>query len=217
MTRAALIIAVLLFPSGLAAQALRIGVRADPRHPDLSSGARFGATEANYTARLLGFPSLLVLLDSAGVSTEPVAATLNGTGVIEFAGPPVLTLSAGAEPRASALPPNGSDDRRIVVWHASLDRYGAAQLNDRYRAWAGREMSADAWLGWFAVKILFEGGTRVGTDPAALRGWIADPARRFDGHKGAALRFDSTGRLVQPVYVIERRGNAWTIVRNLKP
>jgi hypothetical protein len=89
-----------------------------------------------------------------------------------------------------------------ALWHHSLERFGAAQLNDRFHS-AGITPDDQAWLGWFAVKLLWEAGVR-GRSPRDMS---------YDGHKGTALRFNAAGALLQPVYVIE--GDR--VVRELRP
>lgn len=79
-----------------------------------------------------------------------------------------------------------------VAWHSSLKRYGAAQLNDRFKKETGQEMEEEAWFGWIGVKLLAEAIFR---DQA-----VADI--RLDGHKGALLRF-TEGVLQQPLYVLD--------------
>jgi hypothetical protein len=94
--------------------------------------------------------------------------------------------AANASPRAG----------RIVLWDARLERYGAAQLNDRYRAFAGRPMDESAWAGWFAVKAAWESFLR-GADVSTMQ---------FDGHKGAPLSFRTWDhQLRQPLYALGER------------
>lgn len=88
-----------------------------------------------------------------------------------------------------------------VGWHATLRRYGAGELNERYRATVGRGMDEDAWYGWVAVKLVVEAGLR-GRRPAAMR---------IDGHKGRALGF-AGGWLEQPLYVVLDRGEGVEVV-----
>jgi hypothetical protein len=88
---------------------------------------------------------------------------------------------------------------RVVEWHPSLARYGAKDLNDRYRKQTGEPMNAEAWRAWFAVKALVD---------SALRAAEADRCRalgraRFDGHKGRPLLFDPDTRVLrQPLYIV---------------
>lgn len=100
-------------------------------------------------------------------------------------------------------------DASVVPWHPSLFRYGAEQLNDRYRArhrgTAG--MPADAWCAWMAVKILAESALRSrASNGTELVAWMSSPRARFDGHKGVALTFDQQRQLQQPLYAVSGDG-----------
>lgn len=91
---------------------------------------------------------------------------------------------------------------RADAWLPGLRRFGAAQLNDRFRARYGRraEMRGPAWVGWFAMKALVETALRArAEDGDSLRRALL--AARFDGHKGGALSFSPDGVLVHPLYV----------------
>jgi ABC-type branched-subunit amino acid transport system substrate-binding protein len=92
----------------------------------------------------------------------------------------------------------------IQLWDASLERYGASQLNDRYRARFGRAMTSPAWAGWFAMKIAWETSLKArSADPAVLAGELAKRSTQFDGHKGAPLSFrTSDHQLRQPLYAV---------------
>ena len=87
----------------------------------------------------------------------------------------------------------------IELWHPDLVRFGARQLSDRYMQHYGTPMTSAAWEGWMAVKMAWESALRArdGDMAAALdRG-------AFDGHKGAALRFDAGDRILrQPLIVV---------------
>jgi ABC-type branched-subunit amino acid transport system substrate-binding protein len=135
----------------------------------------------------------------------------------EAHGPASYTFTLG-DCRARDGERDVSSSRRVVLWHDTLERFGAEQLNARYRAAAGKAMTSDAWLGWFAIKVLFEAALRTrSTDAARLVAYLRAPTTQFDGHKGAPLRFDAQGRLMQPVYVIVRDGasGAWTVEREI--
>ncbi|HEX8363415.1 MAG TPA: PQQ-dependent catabolism-associated beta-propeller protein [Longimicrobium sp.] len=88
-----------------------------------------------------------------------------------------------------------------VLWHAGLSRYGAAQLNERYRRRFGGAMEGEGWASWMAIKLLWEAAHRAGTaDPGRLAAYLAGDAR-FDGHKGEPLSFGARDRqLQQPLY-----------------
>lgn len=107
-------------------------------------------------------------------------------------------LAAGAEGAASA-----------VLWHPALERFGAEQLNDRFRARFGGQMDGPAWAGWMAVKLLWEASLRARTtEAAALRAHLERPATQFDGHKGWPLSFRPGDRqLRQPLYLVADGGS----------
>jgi PQQ-dependent catabolism-associated beta-propeller protein len=91
-----------------------------------------------------------------------------------------------------------NDGKRKVAWLPSLDRYGAAELNERFRRRYQTPMTASAWTGWFAIKALVENALREGSG-ARLCELLAQA--RFDGHKGTPLFFDrETRELQQPTY-----------------
>lgn len=102
---------------------------------------------------------------------------------------------AGRDPLvADIVGPSSPGHAVPVAWHTSLRRYGAAELNDRYRSRFGAGMDENAWYGWLSVKLIVE---------SALRGHPVAESRT-DGHKGAGLSF-AGGRLKQPLYVVITR------------
>jgi hypothetical protein len=90
----------------------------------------------------------------------------------------------------------------LVAWDPALERFGAAQLNERYRKRFGGDMDENAWAGWMSIKILVDAALRKGTkDPCALEQFLVGTDARFDGHKGVPLFFDPrTRELVQPLF-----------------
>lgn len=92
----------------------------------------------------------------------------------------------------------------VVLWAPVLERYGASQINDRYRDKYRSGMDGSAWAGWAAVKIASEAALRVhSTDPAKLLTYLEAPTTQFDGHKGWPLSFRSGDhQLRQPLYVV---------------
>ncbi len=89
----------------------------------------------------------------------------------------------------------------IADWHPSLERFGAEQLNQRYRERFGAPMEPLAWASWTAVKAAAEAALRGADTPADLTRRLATLG--FDGHKGARLRFRPNDHtLQQPLYVI---------------
>jgi hypothetical protein len=110
----------------------------------------------------------------------------------------VLAAHAGVAGSAAAGRTNAA------IWHPALTRFGAAQVNERFREETGHTMSGAAWAGWAAVKIAADAALRArGTDGAALAEHFRSPRTQFDGHKGWPLSFRAwDGQLRQPLYVV---------------
>lgn len=111
--------------------------------------------------------------------------------------------AAALAAREGSSPESGSPVR-AALWHPTLERFGAAQLNDRFRARFGAGMDGPAWAGWMAVKALWEASLRARTaEPAGLRAYLERDATQLDGHKGWALSFRPWDhQLRQPLYLI---------------
>ena len=107
--------------------------------------------------------------------------------------------SAGQVPRSRGTVPDS-----IVLWSAMLERFGASQINARYRNDYGTGMDGSAWAGWAAVKFGAEAALRArSTSPARLLAYLESPTTQFDGHKGWPLTFRrSDHQLRQPLYLI---------------
>lgn len=108
---------------------------------------------------------------------------------------------------ADAFAARGEDGEvptSAALWHPSLERFGAAQLNDRFRARFGGEMDGAAWAGWMAVKVLWEASLRTRTtEPERLRRYMESDRTQFDGHKGWPLSFrEWNHQLRQPLYLV---------------
>jgi ABC-type branched-subunit amino acid transport system substrate-binding protein len=95
------------------------------------------------------------------------------------------------------------DADSVLLWGPTLERYGASQINDRYRDKYGTGMDGNAWAGWAAVKFVAESALRTrSTDPLKLLAYLESPDTQFDGHKGWPLSFRRTDhQLRQPLYV----------------
>jgi hypothetical protein len=127
---------------------------------------------------------------------------------------PWLRLRLPADRRARALSEHGRGVRLLVdEWHASLQRFGAVELNQRYERRTHEAMDGDAWAGWFAAKAATEAALRL--DRPDRAGLIGPTAPSFDGHKGAPLRFDSSGVLRQPLYIIEAGDTRSRVIREV--
>lgn len=211
----------------------RVGTMTSAGQIEIERGLSFGFAEAERTAALFGWRVERVPVDptttrhdvdtvisAVAARSEPGRLVLSLT--CEAVTPGALVLADCERSRSSAPRTRQAADVakvRVSAWHSSLERYGAAQLNDRYRAAMNREMTGDAWLAWFAVKALSETIVRANsTDPAAIRQRMLAPETRFDGHKGAPLHFDPRGMLRQPLYELRPSGTGtWRVERELPP
>ncbi|HEX7180846.1 MAG TPA: PQQ-dependent catabolism-associated beta-propeller protein [Thermoanaerobaculia bacterium] len=92
---------------------------------------------------------------------------------------------------------------RAVDWHSGLTRFGAEQLNGRFRERFGAPMDSLAWASWMAVTAAVQLALRnPGVDRSDLPGRME--AFGFDGHKGERLRFRREDhQLEQPLYLKE--------------
>lgn len=116
---------------------------------------------------------------------------------------------------ADAVAQAGVAGGRAVAWDARLERFGADQLNQRFRARFGQGMDSPAWAGWFAVKMLWESTLRArSVQPAALMAYLSSDAARWDGHKGRPLSFRAWDhQLRQPLYVAAASGDPAEVPR----
>ncbi|MEW5929884.1 MAG: ABC transporter substrate-binding protein [Gemmatimonadota bacterium] len=162
-----------------------------------------------------GCRELAALAGRAGVPFLNVgcsADALRGAGCL----PGTFHVEASDAMRHGALAarPSGAEGARAEIWHPSLERFGAAQLNDRFRARFAAEMDGPAWAGWMAVKALWEASLRArAVEPAALRAHLERETTRFDGHKGWPLSFRPGDRqLRQPLYLVAGTGGTTRVV-----
>lgn len=93
---------------------------------------------------------------------------------------------------------------RSLAFEATLDAYGARELNARYRQQFGQPMDPPAWAVYQAVKILFEAATFGGSlEPDAVRAYFAAPTTVFDLYKGIGTSFRPWDRqLRQSIYLV---------------
>jgi ABC-type branched-subunit amino acid transport system substrate-binding protein len=160
----------------------------------------------------------LALIGGLDAATRTALATLAGTRGIpllttrspgdssddEPLRPHVFHVASSPRDRRAALArwkAGGGEGAEIADWHASLKRFGAEQLNQRYRERFGSPMEPLAWTSWMAVKAAAEAALRGAYTPAELSRRLATFG--FDGHKGVRLRFrPADHRLQQPLYVV---------------
>lgn len=131
--------------------------------------------------------------DAAGLTAQ----------VTEFPYPATQTRAFAAAALAAA--PNAGGGFRPVAWEASLDAYGARELNARFLKRWQKPMEPAAWAAYMAVKMVFDastvGGARTGPDVAT---YLMAPSTVFDVWKGIAVTFRPWDQqLRQPLYLVQ--------------
>jgi hypothetical protein len=182
--------------------------------PDTAAGRgmRLGFEEAQRAGELLhlnfvsGPTSEFALIGLVAPKVEPpglylAVGPLVGSGTVQSR---VYAVSSSLEFRRQALERHQDrKDLKVVDWHHDLEKFGADQLNERFRRRFDQPMDEAAWRGWVAVKLAAELALRFGTGAGADK--IGELS--LDGHKGMPLRFDPKDHhLVQPVYLIDPQG-----------
>jgi ABC-type branched-subunit amino acid transport system substrate-binding protein len=106
----------------------------------------------------------------------------------------------------------------VVLWGPTLERFGASQINDRYRDKYHEGMNGNAWAGWAAVKIAADAALRAqSVQPSKLLAYLESPSSEFDGHKGWPLTFRrSDHQLRQPLYIVVTSNGAGRPVQSLR-
>ncbi|MBY5935686.1 ABC transporter substrate-binding protein [Tateyamaria omphalii] len=106
-----------------------------------------------------------------------------------------------------ARPVVGSEGLTAVGWSPVIEQWGAAQLQSRFEEEHAREMTAQDYAAWAAVRTLGEAMTRTNaTDPETLRSYIMSDQFELAGFKGRPLTYrDWNGQLRQPIAIAHPR------------
>lgn len=155
---------------------------------------RIKRANADFVVLLLPAVDQLTVL--AGLEAAGVDAMVTG-----FPYPEAETRTFYAASRAAA--PNLGTGHRISSWEATLDAYGARELNARYRSTYGDPMDASAWAVYQGVKMLYDsaffGASHV---PADVVTYLGSDQAVFDVWKGIGTTFRQwDGQLRQSLYL----------------
>jgi ABC-type branched-subunit amino acid transport system substrate-binding protein len=144
----------------------------------------------------------ILLLNVASRAQAVRAACRRFTFHIEATNETYANASRFPGGRSSRTITSARDPDSVLLWGPTLERYGASQINDRYRDKYGAGMDGSAWAGWAAVKFVAEAALRTrSTDPSRLLAYLEAPDAPFDGHKGWPLSFRRADhQLRQPLY-----------------
>lgn len=151
---------------------------------------------------VLLMPAAEQLTVLAGLEAGGVDAMVTG-----FPYPEAETRTFYAASRAAA--PRLGAGHRISSWEATLDAYGARELNARYRTVFGEPMDASAWAVYQGVKMLYDsaffGGSYATADVVA---YLGSAQAVFDVWKGIGTTFRPwDGQLRQSLYLAKIDGS----------
>ncbi len=200
-TRWGLLVAESAFGAEVEASATTLAKRRSAQVVQRASAPRASADWPAALARLREAQVDAVLV---GLEPEPVRAFLDNWRAAGLSGElavvasdPHYALGAAPATLAGAWP---------LVWHGSLERYSARELNGRFRRRFEQPLDGAAWAAWAAVKIVTEAAVRAGSLGVQPVLDFVETRLAFDGHKGAALSFRESDReLGQPLYIARPR------------
>ena len=89
-------------------------------------------------------------------------------------------------------------------WSHVVEPWGAAQLQNRFREMARRDMTEADFAAWLAVRIIGEAVSRTGKpDAPSVREYVLSEEFQMSAFKGRGLTFRSwNGQLRQPVHLV---------------
>jgi len=104
-------------------------------------------------------------------------------------------------------PVAGTQGLTPTGWHKTVETYGAAQLQKRFEALAGRWMNDRDFAAWIAVRSIAAAVSKLRQDdPFAIRQLALGDELPLDGFKGRKLSYRSwNGQLRQPIPLVQPR------------
>lgn len=102
----------------------------------------------------------------------------------------------------------GTQGMSPVTWHRVVESWGAAQLQNRFRELAGRDMNSEDYAAWAAVRAIGTAVTDLGSaSPGEIRNFLFSDKFQLAAFKGRKLTFrDWNGQLRQPIPLVHPRG-----------
>ena len=112
-------------------------------------------------------------------------------------------------------PVAGTQGLTPVAWHRVVEQWGAAQLQRRFEALAGRWMNSQDYAAWIAMRAIAEAVTQTASqwisqtseiDSEVLYRYLLSDALQLAGFKGRPLSFRAwNGQLRQPIPLVHPR------------
>jgi ABC transporter substrate binding protein (PQQ-dependent alcohol dehydrogenase system) len=159
---------------------------------------RIGGTNADVVVLLLPARDQLTWL--AALEQEGVEVAVAAHPDLESQSRAFMFASRDAAPRLGT-------GQRILAFEATLDAYGAREINARYRQRFGEPMDPAAWAAYQAVKILYEAAFfGRSSDPSDVYDQLTAEGAVFDLWKGIGASFRPWDhQLRQSMYLVEIR------------
>ncbi len=102
----------------------------------------------------------------------------------------------------------GTQGMTPVAWHRVVESWGAAQLQNRFRELADRDMTGEDYAAWAAVRSIGTAVTELNSAGASeIRSFLFSDQFQLAGFKGRKLTYrDWNGQLRQPIPLVHPRG-----------
>lgn len=137
--------------------------------------------------------AVMAALDDAGLDMQ----------VTGFPYPDTQTRTYFVAMQAEA--PTIGTNNRVTAWEATLDAYGAREMNARYRQQFREPMDTTAWSTYQAVKVLYEAAFFGGSlDADAVVAFMAAPTSVFDVYKGIGTSFRPWDRQLRQTLFLDK-------------
>ncbi|MFL1455291.1 ABC transporter substrate-binding protein [Marinobacter sp. GN3S48] len=102
----------------------------------------------------------------------------------------------------------GTQGMSPVTWHRVVESWGAAQLQNRFRDLAGRDMNGEDYAAWAAIRSIGTAVTDLSSaNPVEIRNFLFSDKFQLAAFKGRKLTYrDWNGQLRQPIPLVHPRG-----------
>lgn len=102
----------------------------------------------------------------------------------------------------------GTQGMTPVAWHRVVESWGAAQLQNRFRELADRDMTGEDYAAWAAVRSIGTAVTELNSaGTSEIRSFLFSDQFQLAGFKGRKLTYrDWNGQLRQPIPLVHPRG-----------
>lgn len=102
----------------------------------------------------------------------------------------------------------GTQGMSPVAWHRVVESWGAAQLQNRFRELAGRDMNGNDYAAWAGVRSVATAVTQLGAaESGAIRDFLFSDDFQLAAFKGRKLSYRPwNGQLRQPIPLVHPRG-----------